>query len=223
MNPYTRLLAVVTAALAATPFAHAIPQLRIFDGITTITVSDNAAGDSSGATGRIVWNGTIGNWTFNTDVGTTSPIIGSVTNPQLDLSFNAVSNGAGGTIVISFSENGFGPSAGFSFASIGGVTQGTVNYQTFGGTNNTLLSTSTLLSSQGPFTGAFSGAVSGSGVSNGGPYSLTQMVTITHAANGITTGNVFLSVPDSGDTALLLGAVLASLGFVGRLQRMLVS
>ena len=48
----------------------------IADGINApIIVIDNGAGDLSGAVGRVVWNGSIGNWTFNTDVGTTFPII----------------------------------------------------------------------------------------------------------------------------------------------------
>jgi len=214
---YHRLiLAVATAGLV--PLARALPELQIFDGTTTITVVDNLAGDASSAAGRIVWVGTIGNWTLNTDVGTTFPAIGNLTNPQLDLSFNAVSNGSGGTLSIMFSADGFGPSAGTAVASIGGTTSGTVVYDTFGGASNTLFDLSPLLAAQGPFTGAFSGAVSGGSVNNVGPYALTQQIVITHSGSGITTGDGLLTVPDSGTSLLLLGAGLTGLGFLARFR-----
>jgi hypothetical protein len=218
MNGFVKYLALSASIVGMAHVAQAVPQLRIFDGTTTITLSDNGAGDASGSAGRVVWDGTIGNWTLNTHVGTTYPAIGTLTNPLVDLSFNAVSNILGGTLTLSFSETGFGPTTGNAIASIGGTGQGTVSYLTYGGTNNTIFSTSNLLTSQGPFGGAFSGTISGGVISNAGPYSLTQVVTITHVGAGITTGDALLGVPDSGTPALLLGAVLMGLGFVARLR-----
>lgn len=217
MKKLYQYLALAAAAVGVAQMAQAVPQLMVFDGTTTIIISDNGAGDVSANNGRIVWNGSIGNWTLNTDVGTTFPVIGTLTNPQLDLSFNAFST-TGGTLKITFSADGFGPTAGTAVAQIGGTTPGTVVYNTFGGTNNTIFSTSNLLTTQGPFTGAFSGSVVGGTVTNAGPYSLTQQITITHTGSSITTGNSLLTVPDSGTSVLLLGAGLISLGFMARLR-----
>lgn len=211
------LLAIGIAGL--TQFAQALPTLRIFDGTTTVTITDNAAGDSVAAPGQVAWIGSIGNFTLNVHVGTTFPVIGSLANPMLDLSFNTVSNGAGGTLVISFSADGFGPTNGSAAALIGGTTIGSVTYRTYGGTNNTLFSTSNLLTTQGPFTTpAFSGAVAGGTVNNQGPYALTQQITITHTGAGQTTGDALLSVPDSGTSVLLLGVGLMGLAALSRFR-----
>lgn len=212
-------LAIAIAGL--TQAAQALPSLRIFDGTTTITITDNAAGDSSGVAGRVVWDGTIGNWTLNTHVGTGYPVLGSLSNPVLDLSFNAVSNGAGGTLTISFSVDGFGPTSGSATAMIGGTAGGTVMYRTGGGTNNTLFNMSNILTTQGPFTSAFSGSATGGAINNVGPYSLTQQIQITHTGAGISTGNSLLTVPDSGTSVLLLGTGLMGLACMARLRKRL--
>lgn len=214
-----KLLGIAIAIAGLTQLAHALPSIRIFDGTTTITITDNGAGDSSPVAGRVLWDGTIGNWTLNTHVGTGYPVLGSLTNPVLDLSFNAVSNGAGGTLTIMFSVDGFGPTSGSATAAIGGTAGGSVVYRTAGGNNNTLFSTSNILTTQGPFTGAFSGSVTGGSINNAGPYSLTQQIQITHAGAGISTGNSLLTVPDSGTSVLLLGAGLMGLAFMARLRQ----
>jgi hypothetical protein len=216
MKKLYQLFALAALAVGISSTAKALPQLMIYDGTTTLIITDNGGGDISGTSGRIVWNGSIGNWSLNTDVGTTYPVIGSLTNPQLDLSFNAFST-TGGTLTLTFSADGFGPTAGTAVASIGGTTAGVVNYKTFGGTNNTNFSTANLLTSQGPFGGAFSGTAIGGTVTNAGPYSLSQQIVITHQSSGITTGNALLTVPDSGMSLLLLGVGLLSLGFMSKL------
>lgn len=212
------------AALCAglTSLAFAVPQLRVTDGINTVTVTDNAPGDVQDAVGQVLWVGSLGNWLLNVHTGTTYPVIGSATSPVLDLSFNATSSGSGGTLTLSFTQTNFGPTTGSAIAAVGGTTQGTTTYGTYGGVNNTPFNTTQLLTSQGPFTGpAFSGTVTGGSVNNAGPYSLTQVVTITHPAGvtAITTGDALLTVPDSGNSILLLGAGLTTLGLLCRFRR----
>jgi hypothetical protein len=56
-------------------------------------------------------------------------------------------------------------------------------------------------------------------VAGGGPYSLTEDIVITQTGAGGTTGDVILSVPDSGTTLMLLGAGLSVLGFAGSIRR----
>jgi len=224
MKTFPKLLALALAVAGLSPLAEAVPQLRLFDGTTTITISDNGAGDVQGAAGQVVFVGSIGNWSLNVHTGTTYPVIGSLTNPMLDLSFNATSSSAGGTLWILFSADGFGPTSGGTEAAIGGTIAngGSVTYTTYGGTNNTNFSTVNLLTSQGPFgAGAFSGTVSGGSINNAGPYALTQVVAITHLAGTFqTTGDALLvTVPESGASALLLGSGLMGLGLIARMRR----
>jgi hypothetical protein len=204
-----------------TSLAQALPELRIFDGTTTYTITDGGVGDIGTAAGRVVWDGIIGIWTLNTHVGTTFPSIGSLTSPMLDLGFNG-SSSAAGTLVLTFSADGFGPTFGLSTSSIGGVTAGTVSSASYGGTNNTRFSTSNLLASQGPFSGAFGSATTGGTVNNQGPYALTHQITITHNGAGLTTGNGLLTVPESSSSLLLLGFGLTGLALVARFRARLV-
>lgn len=203
--------------------AHAVPILRVFDGTTTLTFVDNGPGDMQPVAGQVVFVGGLGNWTLNVHSGTTYPAVGSLTNPLLDVSFNATSINAGGTLEISFSADGFGPTHGSSELQIGGTLSpgGLLTYQAFGGTNNVLFSTANLLGSAGPFApGAFSSGTTGGMVSNAGSYSLTQQVTITHGAGtSQTTGNALLRVPEGGTSLLLLGVGLLGVGFMNRFRR----
>jgi hypothetical protein len=222
MKKITHYLALAAAVTGFSQIAQAVPTLKIFDGTTTILIADNGVGDNSATAGRIVWDGSIGNWTINTDVGTTFPVIGTLQKPSLDLSFNAISNASGGTLVISFSADGFGPTSNAVNLSIGGTTQGVTSTAAFGGTNNTLFSTVTPLTAQGPFTNAFSGSQTSAPVVNAGPFALTQQITITHTGAGITTGDSLLTtVPDSGTSVLLLGAGLMMLAVASRMRPLL--
>jgi hypothetical protein len=226
MKTLIKTLAVAAAIVGFTSAALAAPQLRISDGITTITITDGGVGDSQGAAGQVVWIGSLGNWNLNVHTGSTFPVIGTLASPQMDITFNATSGGAGGTLTLSFSADGFGPTNSGTQAHIGGTIAqgGSVSYATFGGTNNSNFSTVNQLTSQGPFGPvAFSSDVSGGTINNAGPYSLTQRVTITHGAGTFqTTGDALLTtVPDSGMSVLLLGAGLTCLGALGRWRKKL--
>src|SRR5687767_8961264 len=95
-------LLLVAAASFAVP-SHAVPQARLFDGTSPITLTDGGINDVHPAPGQAVFVGALGNWTLNVHVGTTYPAVGTLENPVLDLSFTAVSNGGGGTLWVSFS------------------------------------------------------------------------------------------------------------------------
>ena len=124
-------------------------------------------------------------------------------------------------MTLEFSRDGFGPTAGGVLAELGTtvLSGGSVTYTTYGGTNNTLFSTVNLLTTIGPVTGAFGGTATGAGVNNAGPYSLTQVVKITHTISGITTGDAKMTVPDSGSSLVLLGSGLAALGLISRRRK----
>jgi hypothetical protein len=213
---YTFLAATI-AAFAV--MANATPTLKIWTQQTGfLTITDNGVGDVNATVGGIVWTGSIGSWSFNLVGAVTYPEIGSLAIPEMDLNFLATSS-TGGTLKILFSNDGFGPTVNqTSEANIGGTTQGSVSYKAFGGVNNNLFDLSNLLCA-GPNTGSFSADVIGAAVNNQGPYSLTSVITITQVGAGTSSGDVMLTVPDSGTTLLLLGAGLTGLGLISRLRR----
>jgi len=204
--------------------------LFISDGTSVVTVQDNVGADNQALAGAIGWGGTIGTWTLNADVGTTKPIQGSATSPDLDLSFLAKGSAAG-TITIAFFDDGFGPVNGTAKMSIGGTGSGaTVTYTTYtrggtsipapGATYNPLLDGWTLLAGSGPLGGiSFSDDFSG-GMASGGqnPFELLQVITITVTTGTapVTTGDATLTAPDGGMTLMLLGSSLAGLGLLRR-------
>lgn len=225
MKKINQLAAIAAAALVAGSSAHAVPTLTISDGTTTIVVTDNMAGDIAAAPGIVTWNGTIGNFIINLDSGITKPNLGGVNNPEMDLQFGATSGGSGGTITLTFTDIGFNYVGGI-IDSWGGTTLGTAN--------NSILVNGSVITSQGPVSGAFSGVSTGIANLNDLTDSLSLVVSITHGAGGtiirdqtgapvavqngvITTGNKHLtSVPDGGATLMLLGAGITALGFMRR-------
>ncbi|MCS6319888.1 MAG: PEP-CTERM sorting domain-containing protein [Nitrospira sp.] len=163
----------------------------------------------------VTFSGAIGNFDLNVSTGVTYPVLGSPTSPDMDLNSIDVTTigGGGGTLTLKFSEIGFSSPLGFT-AAIGGTVGagGTLSYNTFLSSTNTLFAETTPLTSLGSFgPGAFSGTTSG--VAGGvGPFSLTQVVTLTLPNAGTATSfNASLAVPEPA-SLLLLGAGLAGIG-----------
>lgn len=218
MNNVLKFAAIGATALGFFGSAYAVPSLRISDGVNPIvTVTDGAGTDANGAAGAVTWIGSVGVWTLNVDTGVTKPFTGSASAPYMDLNFIDISSAAG-TLTLMFSETGF-TQLGSASALIGGTTSGTVTYQTYWSASNTTFALDNLLTSQGPFgPGAYSGSQF-AGLVGGQPYSLTQVITITHTTAGTTSGDAELRVPDSGSTLALLGAALAGLGLISRRRK----
>ena len=202
--------------------ANAIPMLRLTtsDG-GNVTVADGGAGDLSGAgDGVVIFSGALGSWVWNIASGFSKPALGSALNPELDLnSVNLSSAGAGGTVNIWLTDTDFSPRASLTslMASIGGTTSGEVTYRTFMDAGNAAFGTTTELTSMNSLGGAFSSTASGL-LSSAGPYSLTMLVSITHAASGlpqISSFDAAVKVPEPG-SLVLLGTGLLLAGFVWR-------
>lgn len=226
------LAAVVVGALAlvATPKAEATASLRISDGTTTVTISDNAAGDLDGSTGSILFNSAVNQfagWTISMSLGVTKPLNGAANFPIMEMNFTAIYNNAsaGSTLTIQFTDTDFtGPSPTSFGATYGGnVAAGaSLVYTTYRDNNNnpfadgadadTLPDAGTLISTSPTYTGTQGGTQWTPMLSNTNPYSLTEQIVLTQSAGlGRTnSGDATLQTPDGGFTAALLG-----FGFLG--------
>jgi len=216
MKRIMKRLAAAACIVAFASSTFAVPTLTIFDGTTTIVVTDNALGvdiggvDVNGALGATTWIGSIGVWTVNVDTGFTKPLLGSGVSPHMDLNFSAVSTSGGpaGTLKLTFSDNGFTYTGGLTDA-WGGTTGGSVI--------NKVFVNSTQIAGLGPVgPGPFSGSTSGLATLTPTDV-LSLVVEITHGAGVVaSTGDKEVQVPDGGATLMLLGSALAGLGMLRR-------
>jgi hypothetical protein len=124
-----------------------------------------------------------------------------------------------------FSNTSFGTLAGSISSQIRGQTSGITAFATYADAGNRLFGTTTLLSTGGPFRGAFSGARSAT-FPIPGPFSLTEKIVIVQSVRGTTSFGTAIKdpvvvgpvaiVPDAGATALLLGLALLGIGLARR-------
>jgi hypothetical protein len=217
-----KMLAVTLGVVAVTSSVLAIPTLTISDSTTTVTLTS--------ASGLVIYGNPNfdGLWSVVISTGETKPAIGGVANPVFDLNVQATSLGGAvpaNNLVIKFSDNGFGPTAGnFQGVLSGHVVSGTgqpVTYNTYYDAGDITGATTTLLTTLGPLPGpGYNGAATGGPV-NQALYSISQVLTIGVNAVGTPGGSYSLdaslaSVPDGGTTVMLLGAALSGLALLRR-------
>ncbi|HEV7997594.1 MAG TPA: PEP-CTERM sorting domain-containing protein [Stellaceae bacterium] len=201
-------IAVLTTAAGFASQARAEIFLSATDGVNTGATND------SGSPGTASYSGTIGNFTASIDIGAGFPAIGAASDPILDLtSLDLTTGTSGGTLTVSLTETNFTTTASKEFlSSITGIySNSSAQMTTYYDTANTQFGTGTLLSS---------------GLSDNqaslvllppitGPYSLTEILTITAGSNSLT--SIDAAIVDAPEPASLslLGAALLALGMFG--------
>jgi hypothetical protein len=209
-------LAIVGVALGAHG-AIVGCDLTISDGVDpSITIFDNNVGDLNPTTGELTVSTNIGLWTLSISTGVTTPVLGSLTNPIMDLVIQASSTGAG-SLTYAFSENAFGPANGAVNAAVSGqVISGAstkVDYGVYGDTGNALGALTTLLATTGTNSLPISTSIPGT-ENLTTPFSLTQVVQLT--ASGASAVSVDASmnvIPEpSSVTLAFLGLALLFVG-----------
>jgi hypothetical protein len=202
------LVAAGVLGLASAPSAHGVPTLSISDGLGhTLNLSSSSTG--------ITYTGTLGNFTLSITSGVAT---GDALLPGLNFSATGT-----GILTVMFSNTSFGTLAGSISSQISGRTSGIVAFATYADAGNRLFGTTTLLSTGGPFRGAFSGARSAT-FPIPGPFSLTEKIVIVQSVRGTTSFGTAVvdpvpnvpTIPDAGATALLLGLALLGIGLARR-------
>jgi hypothetical protein len=227
-----RFRVTLRGMLVATLVAVATAWASDADAAFKITI-DNPATVGVDATltdgdfdGVISFGPAAGSFTLNFGVGVSKPALGGVSGPRMDLSsFNAST--AAATLVIKMTDTGFMAGPGSAFMSIGGTTDGSVSYKAYWDPSNAEFGTanqigSTLTFGPGGINFPFSGSALMGGVGSTSPFSLTQVITITHAAGGrfpkATSFDASLTVPAPAAIAQF-GLGLLGLSVVARRRR----
>jgi len=218
---YLSLVSIVAMAVifVFSSSAHAKLMINLKDvgggGATPVTIIDNLAGDLDAREGYILSNGAFGNFSIMVNIGMTKPIIGSASVPRMDLNEVSLTSSGAGSVEITMSEDGFGPTPGLTgfVSGIGGTSGGTVNYDVF--YDDGVIQQ---IADMGPFgPGAFSGTEHYSGIPGNNPYSLILVATVTHTAAGqLTTFDGDVNMTPEPGTIFLLGLGLLGLGIISK-------
>ncbi len=185
--------------------AGAVATMRLSGdgGATWVVVVDNGPLDSNPTAGFISYSGVVGDWYANAATGIGSPLVGSPSQPKMDVGSSSLSANAA-ALIVQMSDTGFVGVPNQTFIStIGGQTDGTVNFNTYRDLGNVLFGTTEIyptdpvgtspsptsspLSIQGPFTGSVDGFFGSNAVTvatAATPYSLTLEEIIVHTAAG---------------------------------------
>ena len=213
LRPQLGLAALTLAALFSLQ-ARADILLTATDGIHTGSADDHLT------PGLATFAGAVGNFNVSIDVGAGFPQIGAPTDPILDLTSLDLTTGAGGgTLTVSLTETGFATTTAaqdFLSSIVGNYVGSHAAMSSYLDTSNAHFGTGTplasgLLDNQAAITSVPPVA---------GPYSLTEVITVTAGAESLTSLDaIIVDAPEPGTLSLLVAWLigLAMLGWQLRL------
>lgn len=199
--------------------ANAATIIELSDGITTVSVADGSASDLSTTPGVVVFSGIVGVFDVNVTTGLSYPLLGSLSEPIMDLNSVNVSSGGTGTLTVKLTTTDYtGPLIDSTRLDTGGTTNGSILVESFVDTGNSAFGTATQTGSLGTFsTGPFAGTSTSLPGLTASPYSATIVATIVHDdPQDVTSFDAeYRIVPEPGTLALIgLGGL-----FVARRRR----
>lgn len=180
------ILVCTIVALAHATAASAAPiTLQLVSGASVVTVTDGGVGDADPTDGAVTYIGSVGSWSLNVSSGFGYDVLGPATMALSSVSVAPA--GAAAPLTVWLTQTDLTTAvSGFLMEFHGtGANLASALYSAYADDSNAAFGLSQLIGTLGPFTPppSFSGSTSGL-VSVTGPYSLTQVFTITGGRSG---------------------------------------